>query len=249
MPCIYTVSEPSNIVGKARKRLVELKVQVSQTRSPLVGDVDAVPPSAIIVPTPSPQATAVCIDNNVSPPGSQVTPDDVWIEAMDIRLTQMDKTVISDGGMLMDQHINSAQRIIHQQFPQLGGLRSTLLQSKPFKCEACTIVQIFHVRGNHWITAASQKGKVVKVYDTLYASLDQPSAKLIQNMFQCSACTIKIVPAQKQVGGRDCGLFAIANATSIAFGTDPSGTVHEQLLMPIHLIACLTQKTMSPFPQ
>ena len=37
----------------------------------------------------------------------------------------------------------------------------------------------------------------------------------------------------KQAGGKDCGIFAVSNGTSVAYGMD--------------LIACLTQKTMTLF--
>ena len=38
----------------------------------------------------------------------------------------------------------------------------------------------------------------------------------------CSASNISIVEGvQKQRGGKECGLYAIVNATSVAFGKDP----------------------------
>ena len=33
---------------------------------------------------------------------------------------------------------------------------------------------------------------------------------------------VKMMQAKKQVGGEDCGLFAIATATAIAYGADPT---------------------------
>lgn len=167
VPCIYTFSGSMNMVEKTGNRLVELKVPVSQMRNPLVSDGDCVPPYAVDLTPHSPQATAA-MDNVASlvPPVTPTVNADVWTEVMDIKLTQTDKTLISDGSMLTDQYINCAQRFLHQQFPHLGGLRSTLMQAKPFRPEAGNIVQIFHVQGNHWIAAASQKGKTVKVYDS-----------------------------------------------------------------------------------
>jgi hypothetical protein len=57
-----------------------------------------------------------------------------------------------------------------------------------------------------------------------------------------------MVPVQKQVDVQDCGLFAIANATAIAFGRDPGTETFQQALMRNHLIACFKQKKMEPFP-
>ena len=55
------------------------------------------------------------------------------------------------------------------------------------------------------------------LYDSNYSFLDQTSAATRQSLFRCS---LSIVPIQKQMGGSDGDLFAIANATAIAFGRD-----------------------------
>ena len=57
--------------------------------------------------------------------------DVTWVTIRDIKLTQADKRVILGGEKLMDQHINSAQRLIHAQFPKLNGLVLSLLQNQP----------------------------------------------------------------------------------------------------------------------
>ena len=105
-------------------------------------------------------------------------------------------------------HINFAQKLINQPFQ--GSTRNALL--------------------DHWIVAASHKAKVVHVYDSAFSSLDQTSAATVQNLFRCSLINISMVPTQKQLGGSDCGLFAIANATAIAFGRDPSKELYQQSL-------------------
>ena len=56
------------------------------------------------------------------------------------------------------------------------------------------------MRGGHWIVGAmSSKGKVVTVYDSLYASLDQETAVMIQHLFNCSPCYIKLLPSQSKM--------------------------------------------------
>ena len=52
--------------------------------------------------------------------------------------------------------------------------------------------------------------------------------------------------SQKQKGVTDCGLFAIANATAIAHGKNP--TQFKQDFMRAHLLDCFDQKHMSLFP-
>ena len=50
---------------------------------------------------------------------------------------------------------------------------------------------------------------------------------------------------QKQQGFKDCGLFAIANATSICYGDDPTALVYEQHGMRQHLLNCLEKEEMT----
>ena len=163
-------------------------------------------------------------------------------------LTEDDKRAIIDGKMLQGQHINFAQRLINHQFPNINGLQLSVMQDKPFKGPTRNALQIIHVRKNHWIVAASHKVKVVHVHDSAFSSLDQTSAATVQNLFRCSLSNISIVLVQKKLGGSDCGLFAIANATAITFGRNPSKEVYQQSLMQSHVITCFEQQKMELFP-
>ena len=51
-----------------------------------------------------------------------------------------------------------------------------------------------------------------------------------------------------QTNGNDCGLYAIANATALAFGRDPSEEQYIPSKLREHLIQCLENKEMRPFP-
>ena len=55
-------------------------------------------------------------------------------------------------------------------------------------------------------------------------------------------------PLQKQVGGTDCGLFAIAVITAIAHGKDPSQIQFKQEEIRNHLLNCLKDKYITLFP-
>ena len=58
---------------------------------------------------------------------------------------------------------------------------------------------------------------VVKVYDSLYTSVDQATLQLISTLFG-SDTQVKVEVGPKQLGVKDCGLFAIAMATLLASG-------------------------------
>ena len=45
---------------------------------------------------------------------------------------------------------------------------------------------------------------------------------------------MKMMETQKQEGGKDCGLFALAIATAIAYGTDPTGLHFDKTATRIH---------------
>ena len=47
---------------------------------------------------------------------------------------------------------------------------------------------------------------------------------------------------------KDCGLFAVANATALCIGDDPTSLVYNQDEMRDHLLSCLETETMAVFP-
>ena len=59
---------------------------------------------------------------------------------------------------------------------------------------------------------------------------------------------MKIPDVQRQQGGSDCGLFALAFATSLCANTSPSEIYYTQHQLRNHLVSCFENKLMSPFP-
>ena len=59
---------------------------------------------------------------------------------------------------------------------------------------------------------------------------------------------MKFTRCQKQVGGADCGLFAIGFATAIAFGKPPNKLKLVQQELRSHLVSCFNKGRMSLFP-
>ena len=58
-----------------------------------------------------------------------------------------------------------------------------------------------------------------------------------------------MVPVQKKQGVTDCGAFAIAMMTSIAFNEDPSEVHYQQDNLRQHLLQCFVDQKMTPFPR
>ena len=95
-----------------------------------------------------------------------------WVQQGGIVLTTTDKEHILSEKKLNDLHINLAQTI-KQQFSDLVGLKSTLLQTRKHPVEEKKEqIQIVHSRGDHWIVASSIHAAgnevLVLVYDSIY---------------------------------------------------------------------------------
>jgi hypothetical protein len=98
---------------------------------------------------------------------------------------------------------------------------------------------------DHWIVASTvhcKDGKV-NIYNSVYCTVDEETDKVLANLFHSTS--VKVMQTQKQVGGNDCGLFAIAIATAIAFGADPTKLLFDQAALQSHLVQCFTAKAMT----
>ena len=86
--------------------------------------------------------------------------------------------------------------------------------------------------------------------DSLRLGLSTSVKRTIANLLHTNKPTIVIQQARMQLqsGGADCGLFAIATATAICNGQDPENIRFDQRQMRQHLLKCLDDKLLLPFP-
>ena len=188
---------------------------------------------------------------------STVTIKGVWVQLCRNTLMMEDKFIIEGGLRLTDKHINFASCLISRQFPHIGGLRTTLLQSRYYCFPSQSIQAIFCKRREHWIVASNMgtsECSIVCVYDSLFSELDKESSDLILRIFHNrnndgKSVTIIMKNMQKQNGSVDCGLFAIAVMTSLAYKEDPSTVTYDQKKMRQHLQECFFTKLITSFPK
>ena len=90
----------------------------------------------------------------------------------------------------------------------------------------------------------------VKVFDSLYTFCDKETEAIINNLFQWNSKKVSVTffRCQKQVGGADCGLFAIAFATALVYGKQASKMRFVQEQLRAHFINCTNKGVMSLFP-
>lgn len=167
---------------------------------------------------------------------------------------------------LTDTIVDRAQNILAQQFSEIGSFQPVCVfvadkeqaeQLKPVS--EGPWVQILQVNGNHWVTASNvQKThtNTVQLYDTMFTHAGRKlteqlavlAVKPVGKVGTLGVFTIQHINVQRQEGGNDCGLFAIAIATSLCFGHDPVGIKYTQSAMRQHLLSCLVADHLTPFP-
>ena len=88
----------------------------------------------------------------------------------------------------------------------------------------------------------------VFVYDSIFKKVNGET-KSIGNIFQLLPVTnVKVAKAQKQRGTKDCGLFPIANETTLACGQNPSKLGFRQESVQSHFVTCLEQNKLVSIP-
>ena len=111
-------------------------------------------------------------------------------------------------------------------------------------------LQIVHTRGNHWIVAARDgSSSKIFVYDTLFSDVSLDTKQLITKMFGILQVEV-FRDIQKQKGGKDCGVFAIAICTALAYHYGvylPLNLTFNQTKMRENLMQCFVNKHITMF--
>ena len=167
-------------------------------------------------------------------------------------------TIIEDH-WLTDEHIDHAQWLLSKQFPDSKEIHLVLaFEIKPPKVQKGDkdFVQILHVGGNHWVTVTNigcQENRI-KVFDSLRQKLSKKEKqKLCSSLAvllntSSSNLVIEWPSMQRQRGESDCGLFAVAVATSLLNGEDPGSKSYDQSVMRGHLAVCFHCEEYAVFP-
>ena len=176
-----------------------------------------------------------------------------WVTCHHLILTQHDRNILLSDRWLNDKHIEAAQTMLKKQFEEYGGLQSTVNQLTKPLTQIDNCIQIIHVQKSHWAvitTIGTGSRYKIKYYDSSYAEIFEETERVIANLIPSPTCTVEIdiMMTRKQVGTNDCGLFAIAIATTLANREDPSTLIYIQDEMRAHLANCFQQQKLTPFP-
>ena len=115
-----------------------------------------------------------------------------------------------------------------------------------------SFIQIIHDQSrNHWLVISnSSDAATVNVYDSLFHDLSTSSEQQIACIMNTQYNELKVdfIDVQSQSGRDDCGLFAIAFATTLCNGKQPESMFYDQQQMRSHLLSCFEKRVMEQFP-
>ncbi|CAF1381994.1 unnamed protein product [Rotaria sp. Silwood1] len=86
---------------------------------------------------------------------------------------------------------------------------------------------------------------------SFYDSLSYPTESLVkffQDVLPGEEKVLSFENVQQQVGGHDCGLFALAFATSLCYGHIPSSLSYDQKSLRNHYVNCIENNEIQRFP-
>jgi hypothetical protein len=154
---------------------------------------------------------------------------------------------------LDDEIVAATQHLLSLQYPAVGGLQPpVVVTSLSIEPQTHEFVQVVNVSNNHWIVPSTIGCQPIsiKIYDSLNGYLPSSITMVVCNLLMTTdkIITVTYVNVQYQIGASDCGLFALAFATSLCSGQDPATLRYEQKSLRQHLLQCITRQKMSTFP-
>ena len=172
----------------------------------------------------------------------------------ELGLTIPDLKQLTGGEWLTDRHMNGVNKLLLRQFPGFNGFNDPLMLAvHDEKYASSNFVQIVNISCIHWVCVSNVLSSpgVVEVYDSkpncsVGAVLHRQVAKLLRTAEK--SFELKYIDVQRQRGSSDCGLYAIANATTLCYGGDPHITSYNQEEFRAHLARCFESRCMTMFP-
>jgi len=177
----------------------------------------------------------------------------LWIDNSLYQLRSSDREMIVSTKWLRDNVITAAQLLIQKDYPRMIGLQpTTLQQTLSFPVYRGDFVQILNIDNIHWcvVTNVGCEDGVVKVFDSMYASVSDATIRVIASLLfpVASKLVIQVMDMERQSNTADCGVLSIAYAYDICSGRDPCGVIYDHTSIRNHLAKCLEECQLSRFP-
>ena len=141
--------------------------------------------------------------------------------------------------------------LFNRQFEAMPKMLQTIIFQKPDKVSRALDNHIqIHFTNGHWVVSQLHEG-TVNLYDSLNATtISANLSEQIQALYfkRAGSGSVSLIPVQKQPNVTDCGLYAIANTTSLAYGEAPEKNLYDEKEMRDHLLSCFEAMVLIPFP-
>eukprot|EP00731_Ephydatia_muelleri_P002138 Em0001g2138a len=178
----------------------------------------------------------------------------LWMTCGELKLYEADRVVLeSNQSWLNDNIINAAQTLLKTKY-DTPGLQNTLLTTA---LQGCVVggeefVQVLHSGGNHWLTVSTIgfPYSTVNIYDSMCCTLPHSTQKMTCALLVSHEpnVTLRFIDVDRQNNANDCGLYALAFASTLCSGKDPRHITFSKTDLRKHLLQCLMQNEMEPFP-
>ena len=184
---------------------------------------------------------------------SEYSAETLWKNCCGILLKKKHKSMLlSSDEWLDDDVINAVQFLLKQKY-KINGFQATLLsETLTMEPQRGAFVQVLIVRKSHWITVSTLGCPpfTINIYDSLHEMLPEKIKNLIADLMQSQHQTITVnyMNVQRQSNNGNCGPFALAFAASLCQQQDPTKIAYEECNMRRHLVSCIDNGDITPFP-
>ena len=168
------------------------------------------------------QATAAITVEDCNFPSEKC--EEQWVSG----LTERDRAVLTENDWVTDNIIDAAQGLLKKQFVHINGLQSVVLGlTLSYAIQKEEFIQVLHTGRGHWVmvsTTACTEGEI-NIFDSYPPALTSHLMNQIAALLATpnAIINVKYMDAWIQCGSADCGIYAIAFATTLASGEKPGG--------------------------
>ena len=182
--------------------------------------------------------------------------DDVyWLKNGLYHLSLEDEEILrTPTALLNDRIMDAAQKLICKELGAEYDYQSVLNVQRrgatPYRAVNNEHIQLLHDGSGHWLLPFCSNGNI-QICDSLKTSLNRVNRKCVYALYKncVGEFIVSFLPVQKQTDGYNCGPFAIAFAAEILDGKSPMEACFDVTKMRRHLIQCLKNEVLLPFPK
>ena len=164
-----------------------------------------------------------------------------------------DQSEVLKDRMLGANVVNVSQNHLKAQFDNISGFEDTSLGPHlaftPVKQDS--FIQILHDGDKHWVCVSNIgcTGGTVRLFDSIFTGIKRSIVRQIASIIYTELLGVNVVveQVQQQTNSIDCGINAIAFATSLLSHQDPCLCCYDEDKLRPHLNQCLTNKYFPHF--